>query len=430
MTTPVVDQGEVNHYWPEILPGGESVLFTVIENTQPDTHISVLSLDTLEHKRLIPGATYPRYSPTGHLLYVLDANLWAVRFDLSRLETVGDAVPVQQGILTKDFGAANFDLARDGSLVYVSGTGGRAATRSLVWVSREGQEEALDAEPGNYTNVRVSPDGGRLALDRDGDIWTYDTTRGTFNRVTTDVSNDYGPVWTRDGARLIFGSDRGGSPEVFWTRADGTATPERVASPEGNVIRTLPEAVTADGTALLFNWVHSGTVAVTVDIGMAALEGDGTAARLIEDEFLTEAPAISPDGRWLAYSSDLSGRTEIYVQRFPDLGDRQRISTNGGNVPRWSRDGTELLYQSLDGRQLLAVPVITEPTFTTGVPEVLFEGAYLQPVFGNRPYDVTPDGERFVLIKTGVVTGDIDDSPQIILTLNWFEELTRLVPTP
>ena len=428
LTTPAgAEQGEVSHYWPEILPGGESVLFAVVENTDGDAHISVLSLDTLEHKRVIPSGTYPRYSPTGHLLYVVEGNLWAVRFDLSRLETVGDAVPVQQSILTKPLGAANFDLARDGSLVYVSGS--RQATRSLVRVSREGQEEALDAEPGNYTSVRVSPDGGRLALDRDGDIWTYDTTRGTFNRVTTDAASDYAPVWTRDGARLIFGSERGGSDELFWTLADGTGTPERIASSEGDVLLTQPEAVTPDGTTLLFSLLRFGTAGATVDIAMVSLEGDGTADLLIEDEFITAAPAVSPDGRWITYDSNLSGRVEVYVQRFPGLGDRRRLSRTGGRHPRWSPDGRELFYQSLDGRQVLSMPITTEPTFSVGEAEILFGGDFLAPFGVVRPYDVTPDGKGFVIIKTGVATGDTDDSPQIILVLNWFEELTRLVPT-
>ena len=358
----------------------------------------------------------------------MEGNLWAVRFDLSRLEAVGDAVPVQQGILTKPLGAANFDLARDGSLVYVSGTSGSQATRSLVWVSLDGQEEALDAEPANYETVRVSPDGSRLALDRDGDIWTYDTTRGTFDRVTTDAASDYAPVWTRDGARLIFGSERGGSDELFWTLADGTGTPERIASSEGNVLLTQPEAVTPDGTTLLFSLAHSGTDP-TVDIGIVSLEDDGTADLLIEDEFITAAPAVSPDGRWITYDSNLSGRVEVYVQRFPGLGDRRRLSRTGGRLPRWSPDGRELFYQSLDGRQVLSMPVTTEPTLSVGEAEILFEGDFLAPFGPFRPYDVTPDGKGFVIIKTGVVTSDTDDSPQIILVQNWTEELTRLVPT-
>ena len=440
LTTPDAAQVPLNHAWPHVLPGGRAVLFTILtgettaavseqRETAATAQIGVLNLETHEQRVLISGGSAPHYSPTGHIVYGVSGTLRAVGFDLDRLEVTNpNPVPVLDGVVTKPTGAASFDLARDGSLVYVSGTGGSQATRSLVWVDREGREEALDAEAGSYTTVRVSPDGGRLALDRGGDVWTYDTTRGTFNRVTTDPAADYGPIWTMDGSRLVFGSRREGSDELFWTLADGTGTPERVASPEGNVVLIQPEAVTPDGTTLLFDEVSAGS-GISVSIGIVSLERDATADLLIADEFITAAPAVSPDGRWIAYHSDLSGQLEVYVERFPDLGNRQPISTNGGAVPRWSPDGTELFYQSLDGRQLLAVSIVTEPRFTTGVPEVLFEGAYLPPSGQNRSYDLTPDGGRFVMIKASDATSDADESPQIILVQNWFEELKRLVPT-
>ena len=425
LTTPDQEQGEAAHRWPAILPGGEAVLFTIIANPVEDSQIAVLSLDTREQKVIVRGS-HPRYAPTGHLVYGVEGNLWAVGFDLDRLEALGDAVPVVEGALTKASGAASFDLARDGSLVYVAGTS-VGIGRTLVWVDREGREEALDAEAGDYLGVRVSPNGAHLALDFDRDVQTYDTVRGTFNRVTTDPGNDQFPIWTPDGTRLVFQSDRGGSPELFWTLADGTGTPEPIVSREGDLIGTLPEAWTPDGGTLLFTEVRAGVA----DIGTVSMEGDPTADLLIEDEFVTAAPTVSPDGRWLAYQSNLSGQGEIYVQRFPELGNRQRISTGGGRVPRWSPDGTELFYQSPGGRQLFAVPIVTEPAFTAGVSEVLFEGAYLAPVIASRrPYDLTPDGDRFVMIKSPASTSDADEHTQITWVQNWTEELTRLFPDP
>ena len=307
--------------------------------------------------------------------------------------------------------------------MYVTGGDSRAVS-SLVWVSRDGTEEPLDAEPGEYGSVRVSPDGVHLALDRDGDVWTFDTTRGTFNRVTTDPGADWNPIWTPDWQRLVFESERGGRSEIFWTLADGTGTPQRITSAEGSFFAT-PEALTPDGKTVLFNQVT--TAGSRANIAMVPLEGDATAELLIEDEFLTVAPAVSPDGRWVAYMSDLSGNVEIYVQRFPSLGNRQLVSRGGGTFPRWSPDGTELFYKSLDGRRMFAVPVVSEPVFTTGLPELLFEGPYLGAFERSRPYDVHPEGDRFVMVRS---SGGTDAQPQIILVENWTEELTRLVPTP
>ena len=387
----------------------------------------MLNLETGEQRVLVSGGSAPRYAPTGHIVYGVGGTLRAVGFDLDRLEVTNpNPVPVLDGVVTKSSGAADFDLADDGSLVYVAGViGGFGGRGTLVWVDREGREEALEDEPNNYSHVRVSPDGRQLALSFDDDVWTYDITRGTFNRVTTDSGIDQSPIWTPDGARLVFESDRGGSVDLFWTLADGTGTPERIATSAGGDASTtiIPGGWTPDGATLVFGALRGGNV----DIGTVSMAGDLTAHLLIDDEFITAAPAISPDGRWMAYDSTLSGQTEIYVQRFPELGDRRLISTSGGRIPRWSPDGTELFYVSLYGRRMFAVPIVTQPAFRAGVPEVLFEGAYLAPAGTNRPYDLTPNGDRFVMIKTGSTSDG--DAPQIVLVQNWFEELTRLVPT-
>ena len=432
VTTPDPEQGEVNHGWPHFLPGGRAVLFTIFTEEAIETaQIALLDLDSGEQRVLVSGGSAPLYSPSGHIVYGVRGTLWAVSFDLNRLEVTDPTpVPVLEGVVTKPSGAVNFDLSRDGSLVYITGATGGSG-RSLVWVDREGREEALEAEQfRDYSTVRVSPDGARLALDFDEDVWTYDIARRTFDRVTTDPAHDQSPVWTRDGERLVFQSDRGGSPELFWTLADGSGTPERISTRPADLIAILPEAFTPDGRTLLFSEFHgAGTgSARNVNIGTVSMVGDLTAGSLIERDFGTFDPAVSPDGRWIAYVSNLSGGLDIYAERFPDLGNRQRISTSGGRVPRWSLDGTELFYQSIDGRQLFAVPIVADPTFAVGVPEVLFEGAYLRPVRYERPYDVTPSGDRFVMIKTDA-TIDADTTSQVILVQNWVEELKRLVPT-
>ena len=333
-----------------------------------------------------------------------------------------------EGVLTKGTGgSAGFSVSKNGSLVHLPpGAFQGGSSRQLVWTDRQGQEEALDAELAAYRHVRVSPDGAHLALDVDGVVQTYDIARGTFNRVTTDPGLDWSPIWTPDGALLVFQSDREGTRELYWTPADGTGTPERIVTPEGNVMAVVPDTWVPDGTTLLFTQTRAG---ITADIWTLSMEGDLTADLLIEDEFITSSPAISTDGRWIAYDSDLSGQAEVYVQRFPDLGNRQLISTDGGRQPRWSPDGTELFYQSTDGRQLLVVPIASEPAFAAGIPEVLVEGPYLSSTGGRRTYDITPEGDRFVMIKVGAAN-DNDEPPQITLVQNWFQELNERVPVP
>ena len=237
LTTPDAEQGEFAHAWPEILPGGKAVLFSVLRGTSPseDTEIAVLSLETGEQKVVLRGGTYPRYSPSGHLVYGVQGNLWAVRFDPSRLETVGDPVPVQERVLGKSLGATNFSISDGGTLVYLPVVAAPEAPGTLlVWVDREGRQEPVNAERAVYLAPRISPDGQRIAVAignrQDEDIWVIDSDRGTRTRLTTFPGRDIHPLWTPDGQRLTFASNGGGpaeSPRVlFWMPADGSGTAE------------------------------------------------------------------------------------------------------------------------------------------------------------------------------------------------------------
>ena len=301
LTTPDPQRGEGRHHWPEILPGGRAVLFPVASGAAASSkRIDLLNLETGQQTALIPIGSHPRYAPTGHIVYGTDGTLRAVPFDLDSLAVIGDPVPVVDGVVTKDIdGAANFGLAGDESLVYVTGAGSSPATNTIVWVARDGTEEDLEAGPGAYSSVRVSPDGRQLALAFDGDVHTYDTERGTFNRVTTHPGTDQHPLWTVDGAHLVFESNRGGGPELFRTPADGSGTPDLVLALEGSRNLVAPEAWTPDGTTLLFVEARLPMV----DIGALSMEGDPALELLIDDEFQEGGPAIAPDGRWLAYHS-------------------------------------------------------------------------------------------------------------------------------
>ena len=421
---PLTETDEVGH-GPQVLPGEKAVLFTLGDGSNwDDAQIVVQSLETGARKVLVAGGRDARYVPSGHLVYVLDGTLLAVPFDADRLEVTGGAVPMSEGVVTALFsGAAQFSVSDSGALVYVSGS--YQGDRTLAWVDRDGREEWLAAEPRAYTYPRISPDGGRLALDvrdQEHDIWIWDFARETLTRLTFAPGRDYYPVWTPEGTQMAFGSDRDGQFKLYWKAVDGTGAVERLTE-SGNP--QSPSAFTPDGRQLVFNEVNGQNT----DLGVLSLEG--SSEPLLATEFSERTGEISPDGRWLAYQSNASGQNEVYVRPFPNVEDGQWLISNGGGTrPLWSRDGRELFYVA-PGARLMAVPVETvqtEPSFARGNAEELFGGfgGYYARAPG-RTYDISPDGERFLMIKE---SGSRETSlMEFILVLNWFEELKHLVPT-
>ena len=428
LTTPNTEQGELDHLFPDILPGAEAVLFTItalgsIENAQ----IAVLTLQTGDIDVLIPGGSNPRYVPTGHIVYGVQGTLRAVTFDLDQLRVTGDPVPVVDGVNTSATGAANYAVVQDGSLVYVSGSGGGVAggVRLLVWVDREGEEEPLAAEPDLYFGgPRLSPDGTRVALGRaDGeggtDIHIYDVRRNNFTQLTFSAEGELAPLWTPDGEHVVFSSTRdGGAMNLYVKAADGTGEVERLT--EGSV-RELAYSWSADGETLVF---LSGT-----DLHTLSFESEPSASPLLEAAFNLNRPRVSPDGRWIAYESDEDGAFNVYVQPFPDVDSgKWKVSTQGRGNPVWSPDGTELFYAS--GDAVMVVPVTTDPSFDVGNPTTLFDGQYGR-AFGRSfaDFDLSPDGDRLLLRKPAGLDTDATAAPaELVVIFNWFEELKRLVP--
>ena len=423
---PLTETDEVGH-GPQVLPGEKAVLFTLGPRrggfSWDDAEIVVQSLETGTRKVLVARGRDARYVPSGHLVYVQDTTLLAVPFDVDRLEVTGGPVPMSEGVVTGIFsGAAHFSVSDSGALVYVSGS--YQEDRTLVWVDREGREEALAAEPRAYTYPRISPDGGRLALDvrdQEHDIWIWDFARETLARLTFAPGRDVYPVWTPDGRQMAFGSNRGGQFKLYWKAVDGTGAVERLTESENP---QSPTAFTPDGKQLVFNEINGQNQ----DLGVLFLEG--SSEPLLATEFAERHGDISPGGRWLAYQSNASGQDEIYVRPFPNVEDGQwLISHGGGTRPLWSPDGRELFYVA-PGARLMAVPVHvqTESSFAAGNAKELF-GGYYAPREGapGRTYDISPDGERFLMIKESG-SGETS-SIEFILVLNWFEELKRLVPT-
>ena len=428
LTTVDPEQGETDHWWPEVLPNGRGVLFTAWSGSDAGSRIAVVSTETGQVTYLLTGGSNPRNSPTGHLVYGVGGTLRAVGFDAERLElTSNNPVPVVETVSTQATRAASFSVADNGSLVYVSGGGGAAGPqRSLVWVDREGSETPLDSPVLGYTRPRVSPDGTRVAVDvgagGTADIWIHDLERGTEAILTTDATADRAPLWTPDGERVVFYSNRDGGG-LFSKLVDTPGEADLVMTVREGTTFIEAGAWSADGRTLVF-WDRG---AAPPDIGLLSMEGDPASELLLATESVEAGPSISPDGNWIAYASDETGQPEVYVQRFPGLGDKLPISTDGGQQPLWSPDGSELFYRGPRG--MMAVPVDTEPMFSAGDPEVLFEQQYYS-FRSDRTYDVAPDG-RFLMIKEGTTTDDGSaPTAQIVLVQNWFEELNRLVPIP
>jgi eukaryotic-like serine/threonine-protein kinase len=435
-----VEAGQIAH-GPQLLPDGRAILFTLARIEDWDTaQIVVQSLDSDRRHVVVERGADARYVPTGHLVYALEGTLLAVPFDVTRLAVTGDAVPLVEDVAQLNI-AALFAISDQGALVYVPRDAlpeNQPRQRTLVWVDRQGREVPIKGVPPRvYLHPRLSRDGTRVALDvRDEahDIWIWHLARGTLERLTLEPTFEQFGVWGHDGKTVIYASSTFGhstSPRSLFRRpSDFTGTAEQLI--EGKVSQ-LPSSVTPDGTALIFRIQTPpskvGTPSAS-DLSLLSLEGEHRSRRLLETPFDEANGEVSPNGQWLAYESNESGRNEIHVRPFPNVNDpgKQQVSINGGTQPLWARNGQELFYEAMG--TVMRVPVKTDSTF--GTPEKVFDGPYLfrQPGLGRgRMYDVSADGQRFLMIKEISGADERPPSARIILVQNWFEELKRLVPT-
>ena len=425
LTTPDKARGEAGHYWPEFLPGGHALLYTVRAGER-GAHSQVWAIDmrTRLAKKLVETGTGGRYSATGHLIYGADDALWAVRFDPEKLEVRGDAVQLISGIPAKNSGAVNFALSADGSLVYVNAVTA-APNRRLVWIDRAtGTRQPVEGQPPRaYTTARVSPDGTRVALDiRDegGDIWIWDLKRNVSTKITNDPASDAIPSWTPDSARIVFQSQRFGVPNIFVQSADGTGSVERLTE---SANAQYPSAVARDGTIMY--WEVGPRV--PWDILMLALAGPRRApVPLLQSAAVERNAEPSPDGKWLAYGSNENQALlqEVYVRPFPDVGaGRVQISSGGGMYPMWMPGtSSHLFYVGRDGR-LVSVPM--RDGAPSGPRVVLEGGFYTAP--NPRTFDIAPDGTRFLVIENLGASKEASASG-LVVVLNWANELRRKLP--
>ena len=441
-----VKDGELAH-GPQMLPGGQAVLFTLATSTGQDrwdnAQIVVQAIGSGERKTLIDGGSDGRYVPTGHLVYAREGIVFAVPFDVRRLAVTERPVPIIEGVRRAGgdlTGAADFSFSNTGSLVYVPGAASKRAPQAdIVLVDRKGGVERLTLPSGPYESPRISPDGTRIAFGsdngKDAGIWIYDLSGAASIRLLTFGGQNRFPVWSPNGQRVVFQSNREGDSGIFWQRADGTGAAERLTRPEPGASH-VPESWSRTGDRLLFG-VTKGRVK-----GLAAGERssaslwtfslqDGKAIPFAEvrlsSTLLLPNAAFSPDGRWVAYASNESGAgaPSVFVQPFPATGARYLIGR--GRNPIWSQDGQELFWQGGGGFVVSSVSTHTGFTFTSPVSLPL---GFLGGRPGPTSYDITPDGRQFISVVDAEGTQSRSGAaPKIQVVINWFTELQQRVPT-
>ncbi len=414
LTEPDASDGELGHWWPQLLPGGREVLFTSYRTPVDRARVMVYSLETGRQETLVEGAVFGRYVPTGHLLYTRGETLFAVPFDLDQLGATGPPLPVLDHVGARPGSAlAQVSLSRNGTLAFIPQSI-LNPPRSLVWVAADGTEKATGLEPRAFANPRLSPDDRRLAVSvfagNESDLWVYELSRGIPTRLTFEAGVQLGPIWTADGQRLIY-SREDVQFDLYRRPADGSGPEELLHSSEYDLYAS---SVSPDGTVLAFGEDHPET---QDDIWMLPLQDGGKPTPFLRTPFRESGSGFSPDGRWLAYESNESGGPEVYVQAFPGPGGKVRVSIDGGTSPVWSRDGKELFYRN--DRKMMAARIDSGPPLTAGKPRILFERRY-EHHWHPPNYDVARDG-RFLMIKTPEELAP----RRVEVILNFDEEIKR-----
>ncbi len=431
LTTLDQQAGEVTQRWPQVLPGGRTILFTSGTTTSDqDADFVVYSPADKQRKTLHRRGFYPRYLPSGHLLYVNEGTLFAVTFDLQRLEITGPATPILEGVVANPAtGGAQFSFSETGIFTYVASSG---RNLSINWMDRVGKFTPLREAPGQYSTPMFSPDGKRLALhvgdSKRADIWVHDWERDTATRLTFTGEAIRFPVWTPDGQRITYSArEKDGSFGLFWIRADGGGDPQRLTN---NKNLQVPTSWSPEGKVLAFHQYNPETY---TDIMILSVEGNeisgwkpGEPKPFHNSTSNDWRAAFSPDGRWLAYTSGEAGNNEVYVRPFPGPGAKWLISSGGGEVPTWSQNGRELFYRNQKTIMVVGYTASGD-TFRPAKPQPWSPGQVVGPM-GARNFNLHPDGKRFAVLMPahGKEAAKAD---KVVIIFNFFEELRRKVPT-
>lgn len=409
--------------WPHVLPGAQAVLVSFVLSPQT-SRVEAISLADGAVTTVVESGAAPTYSKTGHLVYAhpTSEEVMAVKFDAARLVQTGKPVRLLQGVTASLYGA-DIALSDTGVLAYLPDT--ITTNHSLVWVDRHGAATPILPDRRGYGSPRIAPNGRTVAVNMiegvtSHDIWMVDVELGALSRFTTEGTLNSVMAWTPDGRRLAFSSIRGTVPNqnIYWANADGSGDVELLLKSDA---LDLPMSWTPDGKTLLF---YRSTPTTGFDLLTLPIDGERKPQPFAATRFDEFAGAVSPDGRWVAYLSNQSGRYEVYVQAFSGDAARQQVSVGGGTEPAWGRDGREIFYRQ--GDRMMVVDVASGSPLSLSKPRVLFSGqfetSFAAP--GSRTYDVHPDGQRFVMIRSEPLDGPL----QFVVVANWFEELTRLAP--
>ncbi len=428
--TPDPNKGESAYLWPRLMPGATDLLFVINPESNASLNEGRIAVETLGRKDsreiLDAQGSFPLYTASGHLVFFGGGSLRAAPFDPRQRKMTGPAVPVVEGVsIAPHTGAVQAAISRSGTLAYAA-VGDQIPKNSLVMVDVNGRAQPLtDALPHHLGEMNVSPDGQRIALrsaKANDDIHVFDISRGSLTRFTYEGGDEQNPVWTPDGKRLVYASQRGGTPTMYWKPADGNGTPEQILAPQ-NPHR--PSSFSPDGKFLAYTEVHPQS---GLDIWTVRLD-DGssrTPEPFLRTRFDEDLPRFSPDGRWLAYRSYESGRMEVYVAQFPGAAVKRQISTDGGDKPLWAPDGKQLFYAN--GNRIMTVDLNSESGLQPTKPRLLFERTFSSSatdsgIWGHT-WAVFPDGKHFLFVDQPVQP----EVRELRVVINWFEELKRLVP--
>jgi len=423
------------HRWPQALPGSRAVLYIEgpISTNFEDADIAVQSLQSGERKVVQRGGYYPQYLPSGHLVYMHQGTLFAALFDPDRLELTTQPVPAIESVAASpNFGGAQFHFSQNGSVVYIPGTNANPLV-SIQWMDHAGKTQPLRPTPGHYFDLRFSPDGRRVAIsdiDQQQDVWVYEWARDTMSRFTYDPLSDRYPVWTPDGRRIAFASVRANksSYSVYWQRVDGTGEPQRLTEGRSNQI---PMSWHPSGKSLAFREIQPQT---GWDIMILPMDGDeasgwkaGKPTVFLATPFIESEAAFSPDGRWLAYQSDESGKNEVYVRPFPSREGKWQVSTAGGEYPTWSPNQKEMFYRTADQRIWVAPYTVEGDSFRPDKPRLWSDVPFTDRGARIRNFDLHSDGQRFAVLKASQTQAE-NKLDKVTFIFNFFDELRRIAP--
>jgi eukaryotic-like serine/threonine-protein kinase len=406
--------------WPWFLPDGKHFLYTYVDfSTNRESEVNAIwvgRLDSSEKKRLVTSSSNAAYVP-GYIVFMRGNTLTAHAFDSDRLETRGEAIALESSVrYVPTVARGVFSTSQDGKLVYQ--TGSAVQNSQLTWFDRQGKQLATVGSLASYGNPRISPDGRKVAVDVsdpesfNADIWLIDLVRGTSSRFSFDPAQDEAPVWSPDGKRLAWFSDRQATNKIMQKVANGSGSDEPLRGLDALALIAIDDW-SSDGRYLLYT---SSEENARFGLWVLSLDRESKPKPFLENQFSEVQGQFSPDGRWVAYCSNESGKWQVYVTPFPGPGGKYQVSTGGGQQPRWRRDGKELFFLAPD-RKLMAVPAKPGETFEAGTPVALFQTRAREPISAEEffTYDVTSDGQRFLINSDA---GEKTFTP-VEIVLNW-----------